>query len=45
MLVIASIYNLEIHQMNVKMTFINEDLEEEIYIDQPEGYIEKKFRK
>lgn len=45
MLVIASIYNLEIHQMNVKMTFINEDLEEEIYIDQPEGYIEKNFRK
>jgi hypothetical protein len=25
--------------MNVKMTFLNEELEEEIYMDQPDGFI------
>ena len=35
---IAAIHNLMVHQMNVKMAFFNGDLEEEIYIDQPEGF-------
>jgi hypothetical protein len=35
--------------MDVKMTFLNEDLKEEVYMEQPEGFIlpgnEKKVRK
>jgi len=30
-------YDLELHQMNVKTVFLNENLDEDIYIDQPEG--------
>ena len=39
LIVIAAVYKLEIHQMNVKMAFLNGDLEEEIYLKQPEGFI------
>ena len=38
---IASSYNLVIHQINVKMTFLYGDLEEEIYMRQPKGLIMK----
>lgn len=36
--VIASIYNLVVHQMDVKTTFLHGDLNEEIYVHQPEGF-------
>ena len=39
LIVITALHNLEIHQMDVKTTFLNGDLNEEIYIDQPEGFI------
>ena len=39
LIAITAVYKLEIHQMDVKTTFLNEDLEEEIYLEQPEGFI------
>ena len=39
LIAIVAIYNLIIHQMDVKIAFLNGDLEEEIYIDQLEGFV------
>src|SRR5579871_6294710 len=38
LLAIAAIEDLEIHQIDISSTFLLADLEEEIYIDQPEEY-------
>ena len=38
-LAIAALRNLEIHQMDVKTTFLNGDLDKEIYMEQPEDFI------
>nr|GEZ03866.1 zinc finger, CCHC-type [Tanacetum cinerariifolium] len=49
LIAMASIHNLIIHQMDVKTTFLNGDLDEEIYMNQPQGFImpgnENKVRK
>ena len=37
-LAIAALRNLEIHQMDVKTTFLNGDLDEEIYMEQPKRF-------
>ncbi|GJX27995.1 zinc finger, CCHC-type containing protein [Tanacetum coccineum] len=39
LLALAAIYNLVIHQMDVKTAFLNGDLDEEVYIKQPEGFV------
>ena len=36
LIAIAAIFDLRIHQMDVKTAFLNE----EIYMDQPEGFVE-----
>ena len=41
-LAIANQYNLEIHQMDVKSAFLNGKLEEEIFMKQPEGFVDEK---
>ena len=38
LLAIAAIFDLEIHQMDVVTAFLAGDLEEEIYMEQPEGF-------
>ncbi|BBH07178.1 transposable element gene [Prunus dulcis] len=41
LIALASVHNLVIHQMDVKTAFLNGDLDEEIYMEQPEGFIVK----
>ena len=37
-----AVYDLQIHQMNVKIIFINRKLEEEIYMEQLEAVVPLK---
>ncbi|GJT79113.1 calcineurin B-like protein 4 [Tanacetum coccineum] len=38
-LAIAALRKLEVHQMSMKMTFLNVDLENVLYMNQPEGFM------
>jgi hypothetical protein len=41
LLSLAASYGLLVHQMDVKTTFLNGELDEEIYMDQPDGFVGK----
>ena len=43
LLIIAAHYDYEVWQMDVKTAFLNGNLEEEVYMIQPEGYISEEF--
>ena len=42
---VAALCNLEIHQMDVKTAFLNGDLDEKIYMEQPEDFIAPRQEK
>nr|GEX01617.1 zinc finger, CCHC-type [Tanacetum cinerariifolium] len=39
LIAVASIHNLTIHQMDVKASFLNDEWEDEVYMNQPRGFI------
>nr|GEX48211.1 zinc finger, CCHC-type [Tanacetum cinerariifolium] len=39
LLALAAIHNLVIHQMDVKITLLNGDLDEKVYMKQPKGFV------
>jgi hypothetical protein len=39
LIALAASYDLLIHQMDVKTTFLNGELDEEIYMKQPERFV------
>ncbi|GKF14346.1 retrotransposon protein, putative, ty1-copia subclass [Tanacetum coccineum] len=43
LIAIAAFYDYEIWQMDVKTAFLNGYLSEEVYIEQPEGFVNLKF--
>ncbi|WRX14694.1 Reverse transcriptase [Theobroma cacao] len=45
LIALALIYKLHIHQTDVKTIFLNGDLKEEVYMEQPEGFILLKNEK
>jgi hypothetical protein len=40
---LAASHKWEVHQMDVKSTFLHGDLQEEIYMEQPPGYVQNYF--
>ena len=44
-MVLMTHYDLELHQMDIKTTFLNRNLEENVYMAQPKGFVmEEKER-
>ena len=41
LIILAASHGFLIHQMNVKTAFLNGELEKEIYMDQPDGFVTK----
>ena len=36
---LVAVFGWKLHQMDVKTTFLNGKIEEEVYIEQPEGFV------
>jgi len=45
LLFLAASHDLLVHHMDVKITLLNGELEEEIYMDQPDGFCSKWSRR
>ena len=43
-MVLVAHYDLELHQMDAKTAFLNEDLEENVYMTQPKGFVMEEKR-
>ena len=43
LLALALLYNLEIHQLDVKTAYLNNEIDMVIYVEQPEGYDSIKY--
>ena len=41
-MVLLAHYDLELHQMDVKTTFLNGDLYKNVYMAQPKGFVEEE---
>ena len=39
LIALAAVHDVKIHQMDIKTAFLNGELEEEIYMEQPKGFI------
>ena len=39
LIAITSLNNMDIYQMDVKTTFLNRELDDEIYMEKPEGFV------
>jgi hypothetical protein len=44
LLSLTASHGLLVHQMNIKKIFLNGELEEEIYMTQPDGFVVKRSR-
>ena len=44
LLSVAATFDFEVEQMDVKTTFLHGDLEKEIYMKQPEGFVVKRMK-
>jgi hypothetical protein len=42
-LFIATTWGWEVHQMDVKNNFLHRDLSEDIYMEQPQGFIQNSY--
>ena len=41
LIALATKHNWKIHQLDVKFDFLNDDLKEEVYLVQPEGFVKQ----